>query len=305
VEDVFLERGQTTSSAGDALRGTRLLRAERRLRRRDGTELPISITTSPITTREWGMRGVLLSFVDLTPQKDMEQEIRRLDRLATLGRFTSAVAHEVRNPLSGIVAGVQYLRSVLADRPDVDEHLGFLERETARLDRIVDDLGRTMRFRRPQPVAGRVDLLLAEVRTALAPLLEVTGVRLVYDLRSGPAFVDPDQIQQVLLNLVRNAIEASPRDGVVRVVTEDVRDGGRRRIRITVTDEGEGLSEEIRDRLFEPFTSTKTEGTGLGLFISHGIVSRHGGELQLEDGEGGGVRVAVTLPAADPEEANR
>jgi len=305
VEEVFLERGQTTSSAAEALRGARLLRAERRLRRHDGTDLPISVTTSPITTREWGVRGILLSFVDLTQIKDMEEEIRRLDRLATLGRFTSAVAHEVRNPLGGIVAGVQYLRTLLSDRPEAEEHLGFLERETARLDRIVDDLGRTMRFRQPHPVPTDLGLLLDEVATALEPALAATGVTLARELTAGPAFVDPDQVQQVLLNLVRNAVEASPRDGVTTVRTREVRDGRRRRIRLEIEDHGEGLADAIRERVFEPFTSTKPDGTGLGLFISHGIVARHGGELQITDTDGGGARVVVILPAADPGEAIR
>lgn len=305
VEEVFLERGQTTSSAAEALRGARLLRAERRLRRHDGTDLPISVTTSPITTREWGVRGILLSFVDLTPIKEMEEEIRRLDRLATLGRFTTAVAHEVRNPLGGIVAGVQYLRSILADRPDADEHLGFLERETARLDRIVDDLGRTMRFRTPHPVATDLALLLDEVGVALRPLTGTAEVTVTHELAAGPALIDPDQVQQVLLNLVRNAVEASPRGGAVTVRTETIRDGARRRVRIEIEDQGEGVRDAIRERIFEPFTSTKTEGTGLGLFISHGIVTRHGGELQITDADGGGARVVVLLPAADAEESRR
>src|SRR5207249_3523555 len=120
--------------------GREVLRVETLLRARDGTPLPVSFTTSLLRNERRSVYGAIATFMDLTPFKRAEEHARRLDRLAALGRFTSSVAHEIRNPLAGIAAGVQYLtRSISLENPQ-HEHLNFIQSEIKRLDRILQDL---------------------------------------------------------------------------------------------------------------------------------------------------------------------
>ncbi|HEY6867708.1 MAG TPA: PAS domain-containing protein, partial [Candidatus Eisenbacteria bacterium] len=199
--------------------GRETTREEITLRSRDGSPVPVSLTTSLLRNERRGVYGAIATFMDLTPLRRAEEHARRLDRLAALGRFTSSVAHEIRNPLTGIAAGVQYLARTLATDQPQRENLDFILSEIRRLDRIVQDL-----FDITHPRALRLESLPLDdaVRRAAQSLQALADERQVrigvtIEPRTPPVPHDPDQLQQVMINLIKNAIEASRPGGAVEV----------------------------------------------------------------------------------------
>ncbi len=276
-----------------------ILRVERAVRRADGGAFPAACVTNLLRNPAGEVYGAVATFEDLTEIKGMEERIRSLDRLAALGRFTAGIAHEIRNPLTGIGTGAQYLKRHLGDDPDQRENLEFIEREVRRLDRIVEDL---FRVTHPQPLRKTPEAPRGLVERAVrslgsAPAEKEVEVVLHVPEKLPAVPVDPDQIQQVLLNLVKNAVEATPSGGEVRVHAYAGRDAQRPGLVFQVMDSGPGIDPEALNHVFEPFfTKGKANGTGLGLYVSHGIVERHGGELHAANAHGGGAVFTVKLP---------
>ncbi len=282
--------------------GREVLREETILRAKDGAAVPVSLTTSLLRNERRMVYGAIATFVDLTPLRRAEEHARAMDRLAALGRFTSSVAHEIRNPLTGIAAGVQYLVRAFADDAPQRENLEFILSEIRRLDGIVQDLfdithRRQLNLRvAPFEEAARraiqsLEAVLAERRVTAS--IEVTPM-------TPPLAHDADQMQQVFINLIKNAAEASPPGSSVRIWIGPGGEHGRRRRRPTVAarvrDEGCGIPSDHQQTLFEPFFTTKPGGTGLGLYICHDIVERHSGALTVQSEEGRGTTFTVELP---------
>jgi len=287
--------------------GREAVREETLLRAHDGAPVPVSLTTSLLRNERRGVYGAIATFMDLTPLKRAEEHARRLDRLAALGRFTSSVAHEIRNPLTGIAAGVQYLSRAHADDPPQLENLEFILSEIRRLDRIVQDLFDITHPRalhlESLPVGEAVRRAAQSVR-ALAQERDVR-VEFAVEPRTAPVPHDPDQLQQVLINLIKNAIEASPRGATIEVTAAPGRSPAPRSraagtaargVTIRVTDHGAGIDAEHLKTMFEPFVTTKPGGTGLGLYICDDIVKRHGGSLTVHSQPGSGTTFTVELP---------
>lgn len=271
------------------------------LRKAAGGAIPIACTTSLLRNPKDEVYGALLTFEDLTDLKAMEQRIRQLDRLAALGRFTAGVAHEIRNPLAGIAAGVQYLARHLREEPGQQENLDFIQTEIERLNRIVEDLFQVTHPSPPRRTPERMDRLAAMAARCLDEAAAARGVGVAIDVPADlpDVPVDPDQIQQVLLNLIKNAIEASPRGGEVRITAAAGEREEREELAVRIEDRGPGIDPASLHHIFEPFfTKGKAGGTGLGLYVSHGIVERHGGELLAANRDGGGAVFTLRLPLA-------
>lgn len=271
------------------------------LRRPDGGSVAIGLATASFHEADGAAGGRIVSFADLSDVKRLEEEVRALDRLAVLGRFASSVAHEVRNPLAGIAAGVQYLARRLPPGDAASEHIDFLLAETARLDRIVDGLLRATRGtqasaradgqRPPLPLVPIVERALA----LAAPAAEGRGVPLAADLDAMDAPVDPDGLEQALVNILANAIEASPRGAAVRLTLQRAAPPDASAV-VRVADEGTGIPAEDLGRVFDPFFTTRPGGTGLGLFIAHGAIRASGGTLTLQSTPGAGTVAEIRLP---------
>ena len=291
--------------------GNEALREEGMLRARDGSPVPVSLTTSLLRNEKRGVYGAIATFVDLTPLKRAEEHARQLDRLAALGRFTSSVAHEIRNPLTGIAAGVQYLARGIPPADPQRENLEFILKEIRRLDRIVQDLFDITHPRQLQMLARPIEEAVQRAVQCLEALCGAHGVTVALELapRTPPVPHDPDQIEQVLINLLKNAVEAAASGATVRVRVAPAPAPRRGRaatrsgpapappgVQIQVEDEGCGIAPEARETLFEPFFTTKPEGTGLGLYISHDIVKRHGGRLAVNSEPGRGTIFTMELP---------
>ena len=290
--------------------GREVQREETLMRAQGGAPLPVSLTTSLLRNERRAVYGAIATFVDLTPLKRAEEHARQMDRLAALGRFTSSVAHEIRNPLTGIAAGVQYLsRGPSAEGAD-REHVTFILGEIKRLDRIVQDLFDITHPRELQLRATPLEDTARRAIQVLQALVAERGVEVTLDVepRVPLAPHDQDQLEQVLINLVKNAVEASPPGATVRVAIDGAPAAGsssRRRAapggaRVRIVDQGAGIAPEHRKTLFEPFFTTKPGGTGLGLYISHDIVKRHGGVLTIESEPGRGTTFVLELPLDPP-----
>lgn len=231
----------------------------------------------------------------------LEREVERRERLAALGNLAAVVSHEIRNPLNAIGMGLQRLRGEFRPSQDADAYariLDLMQREVARLDAIVEEVLSLARPRPPRPVTVAPGALLAEVVGLARPEAEARGVTPVLEAPADLPSVrwDPDQMKQVLLNLVRNALEAMPRGGTLTLSA--AADGAT--VRLVVEDTGEGIPAEVLPRLFEPYVTTRPRGLGLGLAIARRIVEAHGGRIEAGNRATGGARVAVTLPLAVP-----
>ena len=217
-----------------------------------------------------------------------QEELVRKERLAILGQLAGGVAHELRNPLGVIKNSVYYLRMVAPQDERVQKHLGLLEREVATANRIVTDLLDFARVRPPERVPTDLEALAAEVleRAALPE-----GITVVFERRGGGprVEVDPDQVMQVLANLVTNAAQAMPEGGTLTI--EIAASGGG--ARVAVADTGVGIPPENLERIFQPLFTTRAKGIGLGLAVARSLAEANGGALTAESAPGRGSRFVL------------
>jgi two-component system nitrogen regulation sensor histidine kinase GlnL len=278
-------------------------RAEGTLVRR-GKRVPISATCGPMHDRAGNVRGAVLVLHDLTLERTLDDTTRRAERLSALGGVVAGLAHEIRNPLGGIKGAARLLEQELTD-PDHRRCTEIIVREVDRLDGLVTQLNG---LREPRPVRRapvNVHRLLRDVLglQQRSPEWGRVSLHTSFDPSLPPVLGDADQLTQVFLNLVRNALEAMRGGGELHVTTR-VEMGMQLRLSegtlqlgsISIGDTGPGVSPETEAQLFAPFFSTKARGSGLGLAVCHRIVSEHAGTIGYERRMGGGALFRVTLP---------
>ena len=240
---------------------------------------------------------------DLTEVTHLRAQLSRLDTLAALGEMAAAIAHEVRNPLNGIEGFAGLLARALQQAGPIDQeqtsrYIDRIRRGVADVNEIVTNL---LLWARPDRLVRSrfsLDGLVAEI-VADAPVLAGSASHAPITIDSPCPGVelaaDRMKIKIVLMNLVRNALEAvGATEGSVRIVMTPSESG----LRIAVQDSGPGVPEEVRRRLFRPFSTGKASGTGLGLAVARKLVEVHGGELDLVSGSGDGARFEIFLPSA-------
>lgn len=226
-------------------------------------------------------------------RRKLESELRREDRLRALGRLTAGLAHEIRNPLNSIRLTVQLLERRLASNSIRLEDLSTVRIEVDRLSALLNDLLDLQRSRQPHPAVQPVSPVLEHCIGLIERQAEMHNTRVCLELHDTEieARFDSQQLTQTIVNLLLNAVEASPQNGTVRVSAS--RDNGA--ARIEVRDDGPGLGSEQQEHLFEPFYTTKPAGTGLGLAVSRELMRSQGGDLSYQSGEPGACFV-VELP---------
>jgi signal transduction histidine kinase len=228
-------------------------------------------------------------------------ELVSAEKFATLGKLAASVGHEIRNPLTSLGMRIFSIRQAVGDSPELQDDLRVVSEEIQRLEGIVRSF---LEFSRPPNLNLKPHLCSALIDKTLelcGEWLEERGVRVVRQEGAGVAAVsaDAEQIKQVLLNLLRNAAEAMEHGGTVNITTfSGVGRGGQPMSVIRVQDNGSGIPTEVRERILEPFYSTKPDGTGLGLCIAARIMAQHGGRLELEQDTGRGASFSVWIPAA-------
>jgi signal transduction histidine kinase len=225
--------------------------------------------------------------------KEHQERLVQSEKLAGIGRLAAGAAHEINNPLAVILGYARLLRRKAEGA--AAEDLQIIEDETLRAKLIVDgllDLSRPVQVD-PEPVDLRA--LCEDAIARLRNTRQLDGVE-VGVTGAGAVQGSPRKLRQVVLNLVKNGVEAAGPGGRVDVAVERLGEG----ILVSVSDTGPGIARENRARLFEPFFTTKESGTGLGLAVSQGIVRAHGGEIELDASAADGARFAIRLPAVPP-----
>lgn len=262
------------------------------------------LSTTRLPARHVSDARTVMIVEDLTEHKRLEAELRRAERLSSLGQLSAGMAHEIRNPLAGIAMTAQVLRGKLADRPEAGSFLDRIQAETERLERIVRSL---LDYSRPAPPRlAPLDLRAAAARAlaAAAPEAEAAGLALAPPPDGPPlhAWADADQLHQVLLNLLLNAVQACRRGDRLGLVLERAAaaGGGEGRVRLRVWDSGPGVPADAAARLFDPFFTTKAEGTGLGLAVCQKIMEEHGGGVRYRPRDEGGAEFTLELSPAAP-----
>ncbi|MGH7215599.1 MAG: two-component system sensor histidine kinase NtrB, partial [Nitrospiraceae bacterium] len=277
-------------------------RFEVECKRADGNRLILGMTLSPLHEQgtQTGLVGV---FKDLTQIRDLEEEMRRKEWLASLGEMSAGMAHEIRNPLGALAGAMQMLRKDAMEDETNRRLMDIAIREATRLDNIITEF---LQYARPpalnlaerdlnKVLAETLDLVQHEARTR-------TKIKIVTSLATEAltALVDQDQLRQVFWNMATNAFEAMPEGGQLTISTSCRRvDAGGRKgdvIEIAFQDTGEGVPKQNLDKIFLPFFTTKKAGSGLGLAAVHRIVDLHGGWIKVESQERQGSRFVVCLP---------
>ena len=225
------------------------------------------------------------------------EQMRHADRLSIVGRLASGVAHELGTPLNVVLAHARLIARQQAPDANVAADAAVIVEQGERMTAIIRQLLDLARRHTPRKRSEDVRSIVNRTVAVIEPVASRGGVALHGESEKAPliAEVDAEQIRQVVANLLMNAIQAQPHGGVVRVYSEPV---GRSELRICVEDEGVGIVAEDRERIFEPFFTTKApgDGTGLGLTISYGIVSDHGGRIEVQSSAGTGSAFTVFLP---------
>jgi two-component system NtrC family sensor kinase len=243
----------------------------------------------------------VLVFKDVTDEREVGRRLFHAEKMSAVGQLAGGVAHEINNPLGGILAFAQMMAREKNRSDDDRESLRLIQDAALRAKRIVESL---LRFsRRPKAdERGQVDLTVVcdDALFLLLPQLKDQKYEVVREFQPALATGNANQLQQIVVNLVVNATQAMPEGGRIVVATGP---SGPGRVRFAVTDEGDGLSEEVSKRIFEPFFTTKPEGqgTGLGLSICYQIAEEHGGTIRAENTPGMGACFSVELPAAPGE----
>ncbi len=249
----------------------------------------VAVVTGLLADRERRERRRAESLVrsleaTLEDKRVMEQELVRAGRLSALGELTAGLAHEIKNPLASLKGTAQILGDEIA--PDSPRRR-MLDLHLREIDRLAATLDRFLAFARPHAVKREeVDLMRVarEVLALVEPQARRAGVRIEEPTGQAPAVLgDADQIAQVLMNLLLNAIQAQPGGGQVLVRLGEARRGSRRFASIEVVDRGPGVPEDLRERIFNPLFTTRPDGAGLGLSISARIVEAHGGLIEVTD----------------------
>jgi signal transduction histidine kinase len=260
------------------------------------------VYSSPLAIN--GDRGQIVTLVDATEAAEAERTLRRSESLAAVGQATTQVAHEIRNPLGSIRLGVSMLRDSVSD-PDALNTIELVERGIKHLNKLVVDV--TQFSRQKELERSSVDLHESLERSIdlVQDKIHEKNTTVEKDFAGG-AIVghwDPYQLRQVFVNVIANAVDASHENSEVLISTEllpsDTDGNGqpaRNYARVTIADHGRGMDKATRDRIFEPFFSTKKRGTGLGLAIVKQIVEQHGGRISVDSELGKGSKFRIDLP---------
>jgi PAS domain S-box-containing protein len=274
-----------------------------------GRKMDFWSTTSVVTRLEDGSPELILELIrDTTEKKAFEAEAVRVGQLASLGELAAGVAHEINNPINGILNYVQILLEKAGRESTDREILLRIFREGERVTGIVHNLLSFARVRKDEFVQTSPDEVIGACLGLVAKQLSSDGIRLKVDTDAGlpKIYCNSQQLQQVLLNVISNAryalnqkYRAGHRNKIIEIRAEKTRLNKRNALRIVVCDHGTGIPGEILDKIGSPFFTTKpvNEGTGLGLNISHGIVRNHGGRLWFDSMVGEYTKVVIDLPA--------
>ncbi|MDQ3633690.1 MAG: ATP-binding protein [Acidobacteriota bacterium] len=262
----------------------------------DGSIVQLGYSISPLFAENGEKTGLIITFQDLTEIRTMEENVRRKDRLAAVGRVAAGLAHEIRNPLGAVRGAIQVLESQTEKNSSQAKLMDIILRESDRLNSIITNF---LSYARPQ----MSNFLEIDVREAISdtitllrhsPSIKENHI-LEADLPEKPVMMSADltQLKQIFWNLSRNALQAMEDGGELKIGVKNLKNN---RVRFIFSDTGCGMSREQVEQLFEPFSKSTTGGTGLGLSIVYQIIRDHNGTINVSSAENKGTKITVELP---------
>ena len=278
-------------------------RKEGWMRRKDGVEFPVGFTINNHLNVRGEMIGKIVIFRDLTNIYKIQEEILRMDRLVSLGKLSSGIAHELRNPLAGIKTTSQALSEEMSED---DPRREYLTRITKEIDRLNDLLKTFFSFAKPQKlnlVPCHIKDIINEIIPFLIKEIADKGIRFTenYHPQLSKIKVDKSQMHQVFLNLFLNSIQAMSEGGELRIEVTPQNsapgDGAKQNfVKAVISDTGRGIPPHLIHKIFDPFFTTKPKGIGLGLSIAYQIINKHGGSISVESRWEKGTSFVIHLP---------
>jgi PAS domain S-box-containing protein len=278
-------------------------RKEGWMRKKDQTEFPVGFTINNHLSNREERIGKIVVFRDLTNIYKIQEEILRMDRLVSLGKLASGIAHELRNPLAGIKTTAQALGEEMSGD---DSRREYLHRITKEIDRLNDLLKTFFSFAKPQNlnlVYCHIKDIINEIIPFLIKEIADKGIRFIesYHPQLPKIKVDKTQMHQVFLNLFLNAIQAMPNGGELTIEAGPMNSNAlkglkQKFVKVVISDTGRGIPSQIIHKIFDPFFTTKSKGIGLGLSITYQIIKKHGGTIKVESQWERGTSFIINLP---------
>lgn len=263
--------------------------------RQDGHTIPLSVIATEVVTTDGMFVGHMYILKDLSQIKQLQLEVQKKDKLAVIGNLAAGVAHEVRNPLSSIKGYASYFKTLFAEDEENRAAAEVLVNETERLNRVITEL---LEISRPSDIKlQEVDIQTVfdnTLRLIHSDANQLGNIEISLDISDDlkSMVIDADRFVQVLMNVYLNSIQAMPDGGVLSTTVVSKND----HIKIIITDTGNGMTEATRRQVFNPYFTTKTTGTGLGMAIVYKIIEAHKGEIQVSSEEGNGTEITICVP---------
>jgi len=317
LQDIFPKEDceRMLASIEDPQQG--LLNREMPLTAKDGNAIFIGYSVTPRYDTKGQRVGSIISFKDISQIKHMQAEVQRMDRLASMGVLASGIAHEIRNPLAGIKTIAQTLEEEIETGDNKREYVSRIVRQVNRMDDLLKTIFSYAKPREPKRKYHRLREIIYEVFALLENRMKKQGIKYhdSYHDDLPLIYVDFYQIQQVFVNLFLNALDAMPNGGALtlkaipkvtilnrldrRGRTFPIENKSSLFVEVTLTDSGVGISEEDLSSIFNPFFTTKPQGSGLGLSIVYRIITEHDGDIQVESELNKGTTFKLLLPTEE------
>ncbi|MEW6535868.1 MAG: ATP-binding protein [Candidatus Auribacterota bacterium] len=278
--------------------GAQSMRTKIVMMRKDGIEIAVGGTASLLKNMAGEILGVIGIFREYEDYESDQRFKKELNKMSTLSKLSASIAHEIRNPLAGISATAQ----VLAGKFEADDRrqrfVTVILEEIDRINRIIKEL---LNFASPSKASflqSNINKILEHALDLLHKKIQKQNIEVVreYDRDLPDILCDENQLKQAVVNIMMNSVGAMPEGGMITVVSERITVNSEDWIQIVIQDTGSGIPKEVLQELFTPFTTTKTQGLGLGLTITKNIIKTHRGKITAENIEGRGARVVVKLP---------
>jgi two-component system sensor histidine kinase PilS (NtrC family) len=273
-------------------------RMETAFEKTNGEKIRLGLSISPLKDHRGNKVGHIIIFQDLTLIKEMEESMRRSEKLATIGQLAAGIAHEIRNPLASISGAIQLLKEEKEGGESTQRLMEIILAESGRLNRLITDF--LLYAQPPKLNKKKVDIgaLVDSTLEVFSRSPQWTkGIKLAKIMEPNITITaDPQQLEQVLWNLFINALDAMEGKGMLEVKVH--KDGGGQTVTLTVSDTGKGISAKDINNIFDPFFTTKEGGSGLGLSIVHKIVEIHRGNIAVESRSDRGTTFTLTFPAS-------
>jgi PAS domain S-box-containing protein len=305
IEDVFprLDGVDIVEELKAVIEGACIREYQRLEVGRDG--MVVNMWICPLKDKIGDPIGALIIAEDITERVALENRLRKAERFLYLGEMAAGIAHEINNPIGIISAYSQMLLRKLGkgqvDIEEIAKYVRKIDEETARCGGILRTILNMSKPSEWRPVDVDIRGIILDIVQLTEPQRNQQGIRLLLEMGDELPVVsgDPQQLKQVFLNIVMNALQAMPNGGTLSISAERRKESGREWAAISVADTGYGIPEKDIRRIFEPFYTTRKDGSGLGLFVSYGIVQRHDGDITVESKVGEGSKFTVKLPAKD------